>query len=184
MKRHFYISEDLDELEAVENELEQQGISTPQIHVLSEDDAGVEQHHLHEVQAVLKKDVVHSTEMGALIGLLAAAMILSTAYFLDVMETVGVMPFVFLAVVVIGFCAWEGGLMGIQEPHQQFKRFQQALKEGKHIFFVDTEQGQELALARVVQAHPQLQLAGVGKASPSWLVGAQNNWRKFLEVMP
>ena len=58
MKRHFYISEDLDDLEQVEQELVSGGVETPHIHVLSENDADVENHHLHEVEAVLKKDIV------------------------------------------------------------------------------------------------------------------------------
>ena len=38
MRRHFYISNNLDELENVEKELESHGISTPHIHVLSLND--------------------------------------------------------------------------------------------------------------------------------------------------
>ena len=49
MNRHYYISDNLDELERVEQELEAQGISTEQIHVLSERDAEVEHHQLHDV---------------------------------------------------------------------------------------------------------------------------------------
>ncbi|AGH46335.1 hypothetical protein C427_4230 [Paraglaciecola psychrophila 170] len=36
--------------------------------------------------------------------------------------------FGFLAVIVLGFCTWEGGLVGIQIPNYQFKRFQALLK--------------------------------------------------------
>ena len=80
MKRHFYISDDLDDLEIVERDLEAAGVTTPQIHVLSEDDAGVEEHHLHNVEAVLKRDVVHGTELGAVVGVVAAAVILLLAW--------------------------------------------------------------------------------------------------------
>ena len=80
MRRHFYISSNLDELEDVEKELESRGISTPHIHVLSLDDAAVAQHdRLHEVEAVLRTDVVHGTEIGALIGLVISTSILLTA---------------------------------------------------------------------------------------------------------
>ena len=79
MNRHYYISEDLNELEAVETELEESGLATAQIHVLSDDDAGLEQHHLHEVESVLKRDVVHSTEIGALVGVVLAALVLVLA---------------------------------------------------------------------------------------------------------
>lgn len=58
MRRHFYISNDLDELENVEKELESRGISTPHIHVLSLNDGEVALHtKLHEVEAVLRTDV-------------------------------------------------------------------------------------------------------------------------------
>ena len=61
MKRHFYISDDLDDLEIIEHQLEGAGVITPQIHVLSEDDAGIKAHRLNDVEAVLRKDVVHGT---------------------------------------------------------------------------------------------------------------------------
>ena len=55
MKRYYFISDDLDDLEAIETQLEAQGISTPQIHVLSEKDAEVESHHLHDVNSLMKQ---------------------------------------------------------------------------------------------------------------------------------
>ncbi len=184
MNRHYYISDNLDELEILENELEKSGIATSQIHVLSENDAAVEQHHLHEVEAVMRKDVVHATEVGALIGIVGAAAVLALFYFSGAVDAVGWTPFIFLAVIVLGFCTWEGGLFGIQEPHQQFKRFRNALHEGKHVFFVDTDAEQEPVLDRIVSAHPQLQMAGIGKAVPSWTVTVQKKWRHFIETMP
>ena len=54
MQRHYYISDDLDELERLESELQKQGIKTPQFHVLSENDAEVEKHHL-QFQELLSK---------------------------------------------------------------------------------------------------------------------------------
>ena len=36
MKRHYYISEDLDDLERVEQELQGKGLDKPHMHVLSE----------------------------------------------------------------------------------------------------------------------------------------------------
>ena len=104
MKRHFYISENLDDLEAVEHELEGSGVATPQMHVLSQNDADVQHHHLNEVEAVLKKDVVHSMEMGAVIGVIAASIVLLVAYFAGWTESAaGWMPFIFLSVIILGF---------------------------------------------------------------------------------
>ena len=99
MKRHYYISDDLDDLEVVERDLESAGVTTPQIHVLSEDDAGLDEHHLHKVEAVLKKDVVHGTELGAVVGVVAAAAVLAIAYFSGLTETYTWVPAIFLAVI-------------------------------------------------------------------------------------
>ncbi len=185
MKRHFYISNNLDDLEAVETELESSGLSSPQIHVLSQNDAEVQHHHLHQVEAVLKKDVVHSMELGAVIGVIAAAVVLAVAYFAGWTDSpAGWIPFIFLAIVVLGFCTWEGGLFGIQEPHYQFKRFQDALQEGKHVFFVDVTEQQEDILNKVVNSHPQLEPAGEGESTPEWVVQWQKNWKGFVKTMP
>jgi hypothetical protein len=184
MKRQYFISDDLDDLEHVERDLESAGVTTPQIHILSEDDSGVELHHLHEVEAVLKKDVVHGTERGALVGIIAAAAILTLAWFSGLTATYTWVPAIFLAVIVLGFCTWEGGLIGIQEPHTDFRRFQDDLHQGKHILFVDVDPGQEAILRAVVGKHPKLQEAGEGNSTPRWIVGAQQRFTRFMQLAP
>lgn len=184
MKRHYYISSDLDDLEIVERDLEAAGVTTPQIHVLSEDDAGVEQHHLHRVEAVLKKDVVHGTERGAIIGIIGAALVLGLAWVSGLTETYTWVPAIFLAVIVLGFCTWEGGLIGIQEPHVDFKRFQADLHKGKHVLFVDVDPEQEAILHRVVATHPKLNDAGEGQATPRMVVRFQDKWTRFMKLAP
>ena len=184
MKRNYYISNDLDDLEIVERDLEAAGVTTPQIHVLSKDDAGVEEHHLHKVEAVLKKDVVHGTERGAVIGVIGAAIVIGLAWFSGLTETYTWVPAIFLAVIVLGFCTWEGGLIGIQEPHVDFKRFQNELDSGKHVLFVDVDPEQESILDRVVAAHPKLTGAGEGQATPRMVVRLQDRWTRFMKVAP
>ncbi|WP_199609500.1 NAD/FAD-utilizing enzyme [Flocculibacter collagenilyticus] len=185
MLRHFYITEDLDDLATVEQELKQKGFSPFQIHVLSEKDSEVEKHQLNEVEAVLKKDVVHSTEIGAAIGVVFAALVLTVAYLLGwTSSAAGWLPFIFLSIVILGFCTWEGGLFGIQEPNYQFKQFQDKLKKGMHVFFVDVDPEQEPVLANVVGHHPKLQMAGVGEARPRWFVRSQDTFRRFMKSMP
>lgn len=151
MKRHYYISDDLDDLEIIENQLEEAGVATPQIHVLSEDDSGLEEHHLHQVEAVLKRDVVHGTEIGAVVGVIAAACIILFAWLSGLTETYTWVPPIFLSVIILGFCTWEGGLIGIQEPHTDFRRFQDDLHAGKHVLFVDADPDQEETLKKVIK---------------------------------
>lgn len=175
MLRHYFISDSLDDLELFEEQLETAGVSTPQIHVLSSNDADVATHsHLHAVQSFLKSDVLHSTVRGAMVGMVAFVLVLAVAYLAGWTQTAaGWIPFIFLAVILLGFCTWEGGFMGIQKPNHNFARFEQALKDGKHIFFVDLEPQQEATLDKILKAHPQIELAGTGAPVQHWFVTLQ-----------
>lgn len=185
MLRHYYITDDLDELEVVENELEKNGVTEAQIHVLSENDMEVEKHHLHEVESVLKQDVVHSTEVGAVIGVIASSLLLILVYMLEwYTSPAGWMPFIFLVVIILGFCTWEGGFIGIQEPNVNFERFQEALHNGKHILFIDVRPEQESAVAEVMQVHPKVVPNGFGESTPNFVVRAQDYYRSFMKAMP
>jgi len=186
MKRHFYVSDDLDDLDQIEEELESTGVHRPQIHVFSRDNTAVETHdHLHNIESVFKKDVVHGTIVGAWIGIALAALVIFVTAISDWPETYTWMPFIFLAIVLLGFGAWSGGLYGIQVPHRDFKRFESQLRDGKHVFIVDVDPQQETSLERVVSRHPRLKLAGTGKATPRWIVMGQHNIKKFTsETFP
>jgi hypothetical protein len=122
----------------------------------------------------MKNDIVHSTVLGAVVGICASALVLAVAHFAGWTETAaGWIPFIFLAVIVLGFCTWEGGLFGIQKPNHNFARFEQALRDGKHIFFVDLEPQQEAVLEKVLKSHPQVELAGTGSSPRHWLIALQ-----------
>ncbi len=180
MKRHYYISDDLDDLDDIERELEATGFYKPQIHVLSKDDTGVDQHeHLHNIEAVFKMDVVHGTVVGAITGAVAAVAVITVAQVSGWPATYTWVPFMFLAVVMFGFCTWFGGFYGIQAPHRDFKRFASHLEQGKHIFIVDVDPEQENALEKVIASHTRLELAGTGSATPRWVVMGQQQVKSF-----
>lgn len=187
LKRQYWIGTDLDELEAIERELEDSGALRSQIHVLTLDDTEAENHHqLHDVQSLMKKDLIRSGLRGLAIGVAGAALVLigaSTAGWTE--SGAGWWPFAFLAVIVLGFATWEGGLWGIQTQNAKFERFEEALKQGKHLFFVDLSPDQESKLKEVMSRHAGAEYAGSGAASPRWMVVWQHRLRHFLtETMP
>lgn len=184
MKRYFFLADNLDKLAAIEHDLQQNGLSRPQIHVLSHDDSGVTQRRLNDVEAVLRKDVVYAMQRGALMGVGGAALVLAAAHYSGVTAVTGWVPFIFLAIVVLGFFTWEGGLFGIQEPHHDFRRFEQALGSGRHLLMIDVSSREQNLLNRVTAQYPELEFSGTGAGAPSWYIGLQNKWRNFIEVMP
>ncbi len=184
MKRYYFIADDLDVVAVVERELLTNAIAAEQIHVLSLDDADAEQHHVHDVQSLMKKDVIHSAEIGALIGVAASIITITAAYLSGLAAKVGWLPFVFLAIVLLGFFTWEGGLVGIQTPNSRFRRFERALRAGAHVFFVDVDPAQGATVKQILAAHPQMRPAGIGASLPHWIVGLQHNTRRFFQWAP
>jgi hypothetical protein len=187
MKRRFFVSDDLDDLERMEEELEREGIVTPQIHVLTLDDTGMARHqHLHQVVSLMKRDIVHSTLIGAVVGVVAAVIALLTAYAAGWTETAaGWTPFIFLAIILLGFFTWEGGLRGMEEPNVHFRNFESVLNQGRHVFFVDLDPGQEYILDRIAKQHKSIEPAGSDQGSPHWIVHLQHRVKRFfVEVFP
>jgi hypothetical protein len=187
MKRHYFISDDLDDLEEFEQELERGGISTPQIHVLTLDDTAAETHaHLHDVQSLMKRDVIHSGEYGLAVGVIGAILVLTVTYLAGWYTTqAGWIPFIFLAIIVLGFFTWEGGFIGIQTFNANFKKFKHELDAGKHLFFVDLTDDQEPILRRAIKNHPTAKMAGTGRSTPHWIVSMQQRMKRlFVETLP
>jgi hypothetical protein len=181
MKRHYYISDDLADLELIQQQLENAGFIKPQIHVLSEDDAGVKAHHLNYVEAVLRKDVIGSTERGAIAGAIGAAVILGATWATGIADVLTWVPPIFLAVIVLGFCTWEGGLIGIQAPHSDFIRFRDNLQAGKHVLVVDANTAQEHTLRQVTSEHPRLTPAGEGSPAPGWFMSVRGKLEQMMK---
>ncbi len=183
MKRHYFISDSLDDLDDLEQELERRGVVKPQIHVLSKDDGGVERHeHLHNIESIFKQDVVHGTILGVIFGALSAILVLAVGYLTSLPETYTWTPFYLLAIVMFGFITWSGGFYGIQTPHKDFKRFQKDLDSGKHIFIVDVDPSQEELVRQLDADHPHLIDAGTGAATPRWIVMGQQNVKDFTST--
>lgn len=184
MKRLYYISDDLDDLAKIEQELETAGLSKPQIHLFSRDDAGVERRNLHNVQDFMKRDVVHSALWGSLIGFVGAILVLLTAHFSGIAASVHWAPFILLALVILGFCTWEGGLFGMHTPHHELRNFETAIREGKHLLFVDIQPWDTPLLHRIQADHPQLKFVREGTSTPSWAILWQKKWHDLMQAMP
>ena len=185
MHRRYFISNDLQDLGILEKELIAAGIEPPQIHIYTHNDSGAENLQLHDVSSFTKRDVVRSGLIGMGLGMLAAVSVLLVAQTMGwVQSDVGWMPFIFLAIVLLGFITWEGGLRGIQEPNNEFLPFTNALAQGKHIFYVDIDADQAEMVTEIIARHPQLEAAGDGASTPSWLVYGQANFQRFIKAMP
>ncbi|MFU8815251.1 MAG: magnesium transporter [Pseudomonadales bacterium] len=186
-RRHFFIGEDLDDLEAFQHDLEQEGITTAQIQVMTLDDEGARaRNDLNEVRSLMKRDVIHTGEYGLVAGVIAAVAVLAVTYLAGWHQAAGTwVPFIFLAIIVLGFLTWEGGFIGFQTFNRRFEAFKGELEQGRHLLFVDITRDQLPALERASRNHPRARSAGTGRAKPHWLVRSQHHFsRLFREELP
>jgi len=188
LQRYFYIGENLDDLEVLERELEEAGVERPRIHVLSQDDSAVEHHKdLHEVESIMKSDLLHSTVIGLLVGLLAGGLLLWLTWVFGwyTLTGAGWLPFVLGAAFLVVYFVGAGGFLGFQTHNHHFRAFERALNDNKHVFFVDLEPSRGATLEKIVQQHASLTPAGVAKSSPRWLVVGEQKMSHFLrETLP
>jgi len=187
LTRYFFISDRLDALENFEQDLENAGIVVPQMHLLTLDDSGAAAHHdLHEITSFMKRDIVRSTLIGAVMGVCAALLVLVVSYLAGwTASEAGWIPFIFLAIAMLGFFTWQGGLWGIQAPNARFEAFDQALKDGRHVFFVDLEPGYGKRLKTIAAKHNAVETAGVDRGAPTWIVFSQYHLKRFFtETFP
>ncbi len=184
MNRYYYTSDDLDVLEHLQDDLESRGVDELRIHVMSDQDNQIGVRRLHEVDSLSKKDWVRSGLKGALVGMALAFIILIAGLALGLMDTVWAVPILFLAVVILGFCTWEGGLIGAHNPHPDVKRFQEQLRNGQHVLYVDINDNEKSAMEQAISAHPQVRRAGTGKSEPGVISSLRQSFRDAIHSLP
>lgn len=156
MKTLTYMSNSLEEIEEADHELEALGIPRDHIHVLSDDDAALNARDLPAVNELGKRDVVRSGSVGAVLGTVLAVVALAFAERTGIAVQVGWAPFVFLAIVLFGFCTWEGGLIGLTRLNHRFRKFHEVLRRGAHVLIVDVEGREEARAVAAIHRHPHL----------------------------
>ncbi|TKB48182.1 hypothetical protein FCL40_13715 [Ferrimonas sediminicola] len=179
MTRHFYLANSLWELGQIEAQLERQGLSPAQIHVVSDKGNLATRFHLQNGSSLLFLELAHFTLKGARIGAQLALLCLALASLFDVgSSNVGWPPFLLLSAILLGFCVWEGGLIGICAPYQLRCRYHHSIERGQHLMLVDVEQAQEAGLSRVLEQHPMVIPLGRGAGVESGAVRMQHWWLK------
>lgn len=156
MKHAYYLSDNLDELEAVHDELVDGGLKDQQIHVLSEQEAEVEKHHLRNVNVIERTSMLGFMFRGAILGIVLAAIVLAFSQYAGVTGSVWMAPFLFAAVAAFGFSIWEAGLMGLHRLNQRFASFKDELQQGEHMLILDYGRQQQTLIESVLKRHPKV----------------------------
>lgn len=184
MNRHYYIADNLAVLANLQGQLRTRGVDDMRMHVLTEQDSQAGKYEFNEVDSLSKTDIIRFGLRGTAIGILLAALVLLSAYWLNLMDTVWALPFTMLAAVVLSFCIWEGGLIGAQRYNQEMSRFKEELDHERHVFLVDLEQSEEGSVGEALADYPGVRPAGTGKAPSGFVWKLRKMLHTAIHSMP
>ena len=137
MKTTYYLVSTLSSTQNIANELHRAGVKDWFIHIISNDESGINKRHLHSSNYLETLDVVRDGVIGAmlgfLIGIIAAGLI---AYLQPLGGDLPNVIYFFIIGLVTLFGLWEGGLAGIASKNRKLAEFEQDLANGKHLILI------------------------------------------------
>ncbi|AMO57286.1 hypothetical protein [Endozoicomonas montiporae] len=170
MKRLYYLTGTLNSVSQISEDLHHTGVTDWHIHVLSKNEAGLYHRHIHSANLFQQNDVIHSGELGAILGGILG---LVTAFILHhllpfISEPVPPLVLLMVAGVMTLFGAWSGGLAGAMRDNYKIAQFHDDIEQGKHLIMVDVHKPQEQQVRQQLrQYHPEALLAAIGS---SWIL--------------
>ena len=165
MKCLYYLAPTLDSTHVISDDLHEAGIKDFFVHVISRDEAGLQQQHIHSSNYLETLDVVRDGIIGGVLGFLVG---LVGVFLLDYFDPIGIEIPAFVYYILVGvatlFGAWEGGLIGIGIENRKLARFHDDLEAGKFLILIYALKEQEAAVTKMMrERHPESELVAVDR---------------------
>lgn len=159
----YYLAPTLDSTHQVTDDLHAAGVQDFFLHVISKDESGLEQQHIHSSNYLETLDIVRDGFIGAALGFIAG---LIGAALLLFVEPFGpdVPRFVYVVIVAVAtmFGAWVGGLTGIATENKELRKFHDDIEAGKYLILIYARKEQVAAVQALMRArHPEAELVAV-----------------------
>jgi hypothetical protein len=155
----------LNSTEDISDDLHAVGLKDFYLHVISRDESGLRQHHIHSSNYLETLDVLRDGFIGAACGFLAGLIGIGLLmYFRPFGPEVQVPTYVYVILTAGAtlFGAWVGGLTGIDSENNKLKRFHDDIAAGKYLILVYVRKQQESMVRQVMQdKHPEAKLVAV-----------------------
>lgn len=165
MKCLYYLAPTLTCTREVSDDLHEVGVKDFYLHVISQDEAGLKQQHIHSSNWLETLDLMRNGFIGAflgfLVGLIGVALLI---YFEPFGPGVRVPTFVYAALVGLATLlgAWEGGLVGIGTENKKLAKFHDDIAAGKYLILVYVRRHQESVVQSMMrERHADAVLVGI-----------------------
>ena len=165
MKCLYFLSPTLDVSQKVSDDLHEAGLLDWYLHVISKDETGLVQKHIHSSNYLETLDLFHGTTVGGLIGFALSSITVAAAVFTEYLgPSVPALAYFLFIVFFTMFGIWEGGLYGIDSENIKIKPFHDDIENGKYLVLVYADKTQEEAITSMMKTkHPESKLVGVDR---------------------
>jgi hypothetical protein len=162
MKCFYYLSPTLASTTQISNDLHGAGIKDFYIHVISRDESGLQQQHVHSSNYLETLDVIRVGFIGAFLGFVAGLVgVELLRYFEPFGPGVPNMVYGFVVVVATLFGAWEGGLIGVATENKKLERFHDDLVAGRYLILIYAHKELEARVrAMMAERHREAEFVG------------------------
>jgi hypothetical protein len=165
MKCLYYLAPTLKSTQDISADLHEVGINDYFVHVVSRDESGLKQQHIHSSNYLETLDLIRDGLIGAVVGFVAGLLgVWALQYFEPFGPNIQVPTFVYYAIVAAAtlFGAWEGGLIGVAAENKKIARFHDDLEAGKYLILIYALKTKEDAVqAMMRERHPEAELVAV-----------------------
>ena len=165
MKCLYYLAPTLKSTHDISEDLHQVGVNDYFLHVVSRDESGLKQQHIHSSNYLETLDLIRDGLIGAIVGFLVGlAGVWALQYFEPLGPNIHVPSWVFYAIVAAATCfgAWEGGLIGVATENKKIARFHDDLEAGKYLILIYALKSKEDTVrAMMGERHPEAELVAV-----------------------
>ena len=165
MKCLYYLAPTLKSTQDISEDLHQVGVNDYFLHVVSRDESGLKQQHIHSSNYLETLDLIRDGLIGAVVGFLVGlAGVWALQHFEPFGPNIHVPAWVYYAIVAVAtlFGAWEGGLIGVASENRKLARFHDDLEGGKYLILIYARKDQESVVRHTMsKRHPEAEFAGI-----------------------
>jgi hypothetical protein len=148
----YYLARTLESTHRISNDVRALGVNDSLLHVISQDEAGLQKQHIHSSNYLETLDLVRDGLIGASLGLIPGVFGVALLKFFEPFgpNVPGVVYFATVAVAIL-FGAWEGGLKGIATENRKLAKFHDDIERGWYLILIYTRKDQEAAVREVMR---------------------------------
>ena len=165
MKCLYYLSPNLDISKHVSDDLHESGVIDWYIHVISKDESGLNQKHIHSSNYLETLDLFRGSTVGGVIGFVISLIVVALAvqfepFGFPLSNTIYFIMIAFLTL----FGIWEGGLYGIDSENKKIQPFHDEIEAGKFLVLVYAAKEEENKIREMMkEKHSESRLVAVDR---------------------